>query len=305
MEYIASISYGKDSLAMLEIIHKFGMPIDRIVHVEIMATKEIPADLPEVVAWKQYADDVILQRYGIRVEHIKAASTYEEMFYGIPQRTINNIELQGQIRGFPSLRSQWCSRALKERVMRKLNKNRGTVQYIGIAADEPKRFGQLSDVIRSPLVEHGVTEADCLSICKNIGLLAPTYLQSKRSGCWFCHAQPIAQLRILRTQYPRLWEKLLEWDKASPIPFRHGKRHGEHTVADFNERFALEDAGIIEPNDAKFKWAKMSEYRCRLREQTRGGDTSPRDNICGSRRHCTKKHTIRSCCRLWHTKTRE
>ena len=37
MEYIASISYGKDSLAMLEVIHRNNLPLDRIVHVEIMA----------------------------------------------------------------------------------------------------------------------------------------------------------------------------------------------------------------------------------------------------------------------------
>ena len=38
MQYIASLSYGKDSCAMLEVIHQHKMPLDRIVHVEIMAT---------------------------------------------------------------------------------------------------------------------------------------------------------------------------------------------------------------------------------------------------------------------------
>lgn len=47
MEYTASISYGKDSLAMLEVIAKHGMPLNRIIHVEIMATGDTPADLPE------------------------------------------------------------------------------------------------------------------------------------------------------------------------------------------------------------------------------------------------------------------
>ena len=45
MQYIASLSYGKDSCAMLEIIKQHDMPLDRIVHVEIMATDTIPADL--------------------------------------------------------------------------------------------------------------------------------------------------------------------------------------------------------------------------------------------------------------------
>ena len=46
MQYIASLSYGKDSIAMLEVIKRYHIPLDRIIHVEIMATKTIPADLP-------------------------------------------------------------------------------------------------------------------------------------------------------------------------------------------------------------------------------------------------------------------
>lgn len=53
MEYIASISYGKDSLAMLEVIHLHNLPLDRIVHVEIKATDTIHADLPPMVAFKK------------------------------------------------------------------------------------------------------------------------------------------------------------------------------------------------------------------------------------------------------------
>lgn len=258
MEYIASISYGKDSLAMLEVIAQHGMPIDRIVHVEIMATKEIPADLPEVTQWKQYADGVIWQRYGIAVEHIHAPKTYEELFFSVPKRKAYNADKQGWIRGFPSLRSQWCSKELKVNVMRKLS--RKSVQYIGIAADEQQRHYQLSETVRSPLVEHNVTERECLRICQQIGLLSPTYLQSKRSGCWFCTAQPVNQLRLLRKEHPLLWKKLLEWDNASPIPFRHaGLGNREVTVSDFDKRFALEEQGLI-PKCGVFKWSMLDIY---------------------------------------------
>lgn len=49
MKYIASLSYGKDSIAMLEVIKQNKLPLDRIVHAEIMATPNIPADLPEMM----------------------------------------------------------------------------------------------------------------------------------------------------------------------------------------------------------------------------------------------------------------
>lgn len=239
------------------------MPIDRIVHVEIMATETISADLPEVNDWKKQADKIIYQRYGIEVEHIRSQKTFEQLFFSIPKRKKCNADKQGTIRGFPSLRSQWCSRELKADVMTKTN--RKNVQYIGIAADEHKRHSQLNSHIRSPLVEHNVTEAECLQICSEIGLLAPTYLQSKRSGCWFCPAQPTEQLRLLRKQHPELWKKLLEWDSFTTIPFRHagiGKR--EVSVADFDKRFELEELGILDKNTSNFRWSKLYFYEKQL-----------------------------------------
>lgn len=83
MEYIASISYGKDSLAMLEVIHRQNLPLDRIVHVEIMATDTIHADLPPMVAFKEKADKIIYEKYGIRVEHISSPKSYEDYFYSV------------------------------------------------------------------------------------------------------------------------------------------------------------------------------------------------------------------------------
>ena len=265
MEYIASLSYGKDSIAMLEIIRQYSMPIDRIVHVEIMATDSIPAELPEVIEWKAYADQKIFERYGMKVEHVTAKKTFEELFYSIPRRRPENKHMQGMIRGFPSLRSQWCSKELKVNLLKQLN--RGNVQYIGIAADEIKRQSQLTDLIRSPLVEHGVTEQECMEICRKIGLLAPNYIQSKRSGCWFCPAQPVNQLRLLRAQHRELWELLLIWDKVSPIPFRHaglGKR--VVTVDMFDKRFRLEEQGVLE-KDTMFMWKDLELY------QNRGADS--------------------------------
>ena len=70
--YVASISYGKDSLAMLEAIKKLGYPLDRIVSIQVWATETIPADLPEMYEWKAQADKIIYERYGIQVERISA-----------------------------------------------------------------------------------------------------------------------------------------------------------------------------------------------------------------------------------------
>ena len=69
---VASVSYGKDSLAMLRAIKLLGLPLHRIVHSEVWATDTIPADLPPMVEFKAKADRIIKDLYGIEVEHVCA-----------------------------------------------------------------------------------------------------------------------------------------------------------------------------------------------------------------------------------------
>lgn len=250
MEYIASISYGKDSLAMLEVIHRHNLPLDRIVHVEIMATNTIHADLPPMVAFKEKADKIIYEKYGIRVEHISSPKSYEDYFY-----SVSNGEKSlyaGKIYGFPMQKGNWCTGRLKQSVLQKVQRN--AIVYIGIAIDEPKRFHNLTESKRSPLVEYGWTEKMCREWCEENGLLSPTYETSLRGGCWFCHNQSTAQLRLLRKQYPKMWAKLLEWDLDSPISFKGNGR----TVHDYERRFQLEEQAKV-PMDRTFRWGMMED----------------------------------------------
>ena len=265
MQYIASISYGKDSLAMLEVIHQNKMPLDRIVHVEIWATTDVPAELPDMIAFKKKADRIIYEKYGIKVEHIKAPKTYNDYFYY--QCKGKKSRNAGKIYGFPLRKGNWCNSRLKVDVLNQVQK--GNITYIGIAIDEPKRFHNLTAEKRSPLVEHGWTEKMCRDWCKANDLLSPTYTTSLRGGCWFCHNQSIGQLRILRKRYPELWKMLLKWDKDSPVTFKgNGK-----TVHDFEKRFQMEETAKI-PIDRTFKWGMMEDNTMTKRIYTAESVTS-------------------------------
>lgn len=128
------------------------------------------------------------------------------------------------------------------------------VEYLGIAADEPKRFGQLNDRKRAPLVEFGIDEDLCGLYCQYADMLSPTYETSCRDGCWFCHNQGVDQLRLLRRNYPDLWALLMKWDLDSPISF---KADG-HTVHDFDRRFQMEDDKLV-PADRTFRWIMLEK----------------------------------------------
>lgn len=248
---VLSLSYGKDSMACLGAIEKLGWFLDRVITVDVMATRTVSADLPDMQEFKQYADREIENRYGYVVEHYTANKSYDEVFY----RVMKKGKRQGTIMGFPAIKGNWCNGELKKAAIQKAKQSfRGWIQYIGIAADEPKRFHNLSKNKLSPLVEIGWTEQDCKKWCEENQLLSPIYSKVSRGGCWFCHLQSVDQLRLLRNEHPSLWSMMLKWDEDSPNTFRADG----HTVHDFEKRFILEDEGFISKNE-RFRWSMIDE----------------------------------------------
>lgn len=245
MEHILSLSYGKDSLACLGAIRELRLPLDRIIHAEIWATKTIPADLPPMIEFKTKADKIIKEHYGIEVEHVTAGATYEDVFFRVVKS--ENSKNFNHIYGFPMIRGAWCNSRLKVSALNQIDRN--AVSYVGIAYDEPKRFKTLSETRISPLVMAKWTEKMCYDWCVKNDLLSPIYNSSSRGGCWFCHNQSVAQLRLLRKNYPEYWQLLLKWDAVSPVTFKPN-----HTLRDFERRFSSEDKGIIKPDDRRFRW---------------------------------------------------
>ena len=154
----------------------------------------------------------------------------------------------GAIWGFPCMVAPWCNTYLKVSVLNKWAKSAVVhTQILGIAADETKRIGHKTNQGKFlPLIDWGITEAECFNICRKEDLLSPAYNKGrKRLGCWFCHNQRIAELRRLRNEYPELWAKMLVLDKASLVRFTPDK-----TLADFDWRFAEEERQL----SFDFKW---------------------------------------------------
>lgn len=285
LQYIVRISHGKDSLKMLDVIVTRGLRLDRITTTDVWATNTIRGEHPEMVKFKDIADEYIWRKYRIEVEHLCAMRdgekvTYEKLFYHIPKRKNaggvgNKAQFsasrrcgrngasqtsswlqEARIQGFPAQIGSWCQK-LKTRFLSgpAARGGKNIVEYIGIAADEPARFGQLNERKRAPLVEFGIEEDLCGLHCQYEGILAPSYESSCRDGCWMCHNQGVNSLRQLRKDYPHLWALLLKWDADSPVNF---KPDG-HTVHDFDRRFRMEDEGLIFPDDKNFRWAMLDD----------------------------------------------
>lgn len=59
MEYIASISYGKDSCTIPHVcLEVLKLPLTKLVTVDVLFNREISAYYPEVEEFKQRADEI-------------------------------------------------------------------------------------------------------------------------------------------------------------------------------------------------------------------------------------------------------
>ena len=223
---LASVSGGKDSTAMLLRLLEEGRQVDEILFCD--TGLEFP---------QMYAHLEKLERYiGRPITRLKAPYTFEQYFYEYQAKgdaaLVTNRGLS-----WPSRACRWCTGRLKAHVIAKhlqgLKRQYRLVQYVGIAADEANRCKDL----HYPLVEWGMTEADCLNYCYARGFdWGGLYKIFRRVSCWCCPLQPISELRKLRAHCPELWQKLLYMDAHTWQPFRP-----DYTAQQLEQRFALEE----------------------------------------------------------------
>lgn len=235
MKYVASISFGKDSLAMLIKIKELNLPLDEVFYVDIRFDNEAySGEMPLMREFIPKAKKILKNKYNIEVIDVKSKITFIDQFYRVKQKG-NHI---GDTYGFPYVIGAWCNSRLKMDPIRDYLKkfNEPVIQYVGIAYDEPERYARLNhDTHIAPLVDLKITEQEAIEICRKNNLLSPIYDTSFRGGCWFCVKQSIGQLKNLYRNYPDLWEKLKDLEKDSHNTFKPNM-----TLTQLEERFKNE-----------------------------------------------------------------
>ena len=232
MKYIASCSFGKDSLAMLIKIKELNLPLDEVIYCDIRFDKEsLSGEMPLMREFIPKAEKILYEKYNIKVKRITSDVSFLEQFYKTKKRG-KDI---GNNYGFPYIIGSWCNDRLKLRPIKKYLKSfsEKVIQYVGIAYDEPKRYERLNHETHiAPLYDLKITEKEAINICKENDLLSPIYETSFRGGCWFCPKQSISQLENLWLNYPELFNRLLELEKDSFNTFKVNR-----TLKQFDEKF--------------------------------------------------------------------
>lgn len=227
MKYIAFLSFGKDSLAQIIKIKELQLPLDEVVYVDIRFDKNLSGEHPAMAAWIPTAEQILFDRFGIKVKHLTAKHTFKDYFYRIKQKG-NHI---GDNYGFPYIVGAWCNARLKLEVIDLYisSLHDSVCEYVGIAADELPRYQRLlrksteKIIYKSVLFENGITEREAFEICRPFDLISPVYSNGGfRGGCWFCVKQCYADLYDLWKNYPSYFSLLVEMEKDSHNTFKPG-----------------------------------------------------------------------------------
>lgn len=229
MKYIASISFGKDSLAMLIEIIRRKMPLDYVIFCDIKFNDKISGEHPLMAEWIPKAEKILKEKFNIDVIHLTANKNFTQQFYTKKNKG-NHI---GDNYGFPYVVGAWCNSRLKlapiNNFIKKILKSGESVtEYIGIAKDEPKRLKRYKKIETDKhkfitLADLDISENQAMEICEEYDLVSPIYKSISRGGCWFCPKQSMFSLYNLWKNYPEYYKMLEDMEKDSFITFKPNK----------------------------------------------------------------------------------
>lgn len=228
MKHIVQFSGGKDSTCMLLMMLEKGMQVDEIIFCDT------GMEFPQMYEHIAEVEKNISEKYGKHITTIKPKKSYE--YYMYEQRKTRGKWVMNPGYGWAMPKNRWCTRLLKQEPTRQY-KGKDCIEYIGIAADEPKRHVNIPANCRHPLFDWGITEKMALSFCKRQGYTwGGLYDKFDRVSCWCCPLQSLKSLRILYHNFPELWFKLKKMDEKALNQFR-----ADYSVQDLENKFKQED----------------------------------------------------------------
>lgn len=239
VKHIASCSFGKDSLATVILAHEHGEPLDEVIYVEVMFDKDISGEIPEHQDFIYNVAIPNLESWGYPVTVLRSDMTYIDCFY----HKLVKSKRKGMTQGFPMQGKCLINSECKLKPIRQYIKGqpKDFVQFIGIAADEPKRLTRLEGNKISLLAKYGYTEKMAEQLCREHGLLSPIYEFTKRGGCFFCMNARDCELRHLRGNHSELWNKLLSLEDEKNLAGPIWNNLTKTSLHDKEEQFYWED----------------------------------------------------------------
>ena len=158
MKHIASVSFGKDSLAMLLKLIEENKPLDEVVFYDTGMEFQAIYNIRDKVK-------ILLESKGIKYTELKPKCDFCYKMFDL----VVNKGKPNEHKGY-----SWCGGRCRWGTSEKLQALekycKGAVEYVGIAYDEPSRLEKERKGNKQfPLAEWKMTEKDCLQYCYDKG----------------------------------------------------------------------------------------------------------------------------------------
>lgn len=227
-KYIASCSFGKDSIATILLALENNEPLDRVVFSEVMFDHEkgISGEIPEHIEWIYNTAIPRLDGMGIKVDVVRAAKDYKWFF----TNQLRGGCYKGKYYGFPiggmCVINSDCKMKPINDYYKQFIEDYDIIQYVGIASDEKRRLKRLKGNQVSLLDKYCHTEMKAYDLCKGFDMLSPIYENGTRGGCWFCPNGKLRQFIAIRRDHPEMWEEFRALSRTPNLcsyGFKYGK----------------------------------------------------------------------------------
>lgn len=235
MKYVASVSFGKDSLAMLLLLMDKKCSLDEVVFYDTgMEFQSIYKIRDKILH--------VLKEKNIKYVELKPSNPFEYTMFGKQVRHRDGTTSKGY--SWCGGRCRWGTTEKNRTITKYLKNNYGNdyIEYIGIASDETRRISYEKKHKSYPLVKYNMTEKDCLQYCHDKGFEwiengIELYSILDRVSCWCCANKNIKELKNYYKHLPAYWDKLKDFQKRTDRPFKNNKV----TVFDLEEKFKKEN----------------------------------------------------------------
>ena len=208
-KYIASISFGKDSLAMLLLLIKNKYNIDEVIFYDTGMEFQAIYDTRDKVR-------KLLEKLGIKYTELKPEIPFIDKMLNIEVHKRDGSIQFGY--GLCGGRCRWGTTEKNKTIEKYLKEQYGQdyKEFIGIACDETVRIEKERNEHKLlPLLDWKMTEQDCLEYCYNSGFYwkengVRLYDVLDRVSCWCCGNKNKKELENMRVYLPEYYLKYID-----------------------------------------------------------------------------------------------
>lgn len=209
MKHKKLISYGggvnSTALVILLLSEGYRYPI---------IYSNLGAEMPETVEYLRIFKKWMIDKHQAKITTLNPKITPN--YFDPRLREYDNIESYCIDRGIVPFRmARWCTTDWKIRPIQRWGKKHGILTHlIGFSSEESHRTNNIPDKKKIkkefPLIERDIDRDGCKRIIKNAGLPIPP-----KSSCFFCMYRKKSEWAILKANYPDLFERAGNIEKAA------------------------------------------------------------------------------------------